>query len=237
MEPVILGSAFAMGLVGNIHCLGMCGPIAIAVPFKTSSNISRILSILLYNLGRILIYSLIGTIFGFVGKGVEIIGFQQYLSILLGSLIILGVIVPVLFKRVNFLNTQVFSWVGHLKSAFRMRFSKKSYGSLFVMGVLNGLLPCGLVYMSAAGSLIAGSWYAGASYMAVFGLGTLPVMVLLPYFSKYIKAPFQLKLRKLVPAFMFCFGVLFIIRGANLGIPYLSPKINIEKSCCKLQCH
>lgn len=237
MDTVILGSALLMGLVGNLHCVGMCGPIALAIPFKNGSKFSRLLSILTYNFGRVLVYSGIGIIFGLLGKGVELIGFQQYLSIIIGVLIILAVLVPFLFKKINLLNSSLFSWVGSLKSAFRKRFEKKSYRSLFILGVLNGFLPCGLVYMAAAGSVIAGSWYMGAFYMALFGIGTLPAMVLLPYFSNYIKTPFQLKLKKLVPVFMIVMGGYFIVRGANLGIPYLSPKVVVENTGCNLKCH
>ena len=237
MNSVILGSALIMGLVGNLHCVGMCGPIALAIPIKNGNKFSRLLSILVYNLGRVLVYASIGVVFGLLGKGVEIIGFQQYLSIIIGALIILAVSVPLLFKKINLINSSLFSWVGSLKSAFRKRFEKKTYRSLLIMGMLNGFLPCGLVYMAAAGSVISGSWYMGALYMALFGIGTLPAMVLLPYYSHYIKTPFQLKMRRFVPVFMILMGGYFILRGANLGIPYLSPKVTVENTGCNLKCH
>jgi len=237
MNTVILGSALIMGLVGNLHCVGMCGPIALAVPFKSENKFSRLLSILVYNLGRVIVYASFGVVFGFLGKGVEIIGLQQYLSVIIGVLIILAVFLPLLFKKINLINSSLFSWVGSLKSAFRSRFGKKTYRSLFVMGMLNGFLPCGLVYMAAAGSVISGTWYFGALYMTLFGIGTLPAMVLLPYYSQYIKAPFRLKMKRLVPVFMILMGGYFILRGANLGIPYLSPKVTIENTSCNLKCH
>lgn len=237
MTGVFLGSAFGLGLAGNIHCLGMCGPIAMVVPFKKTSKFSRLLSILLYNAGRILVYATIGAIFGILGKGISLIGMQQYLAIFIGVMMILAVLVPQLLNGINPKSGKIFSWTVKLKAAFHKRFSKTSYRSLFVLGMLNGLLPCGLVYIAAAGSVLAESWAMGALYMALFGLGTLPTMVLLPYFSQYIKRPFQQKMRKLIPVVMVVMGLLFIIRGSNLGIPYLSPQVKAEKSCCEVKCH
>lgn len=237
MEAVLMGSAVLMGLVGNFHCLGMCGPIAMVVPFKRSTPFVRLISILIYNTGRILVYAAIGAIFGLFGKGIALIGMQQYLSLVLGALIILSVIVPSIFKRLGTSNGKLFAWVGKLKSKFHQQFSKTSYRSLFVMGMLNGMLPCGLVYMAAVGSIIAGTWYYGAAYMALFGAGTLPVMIAVPLVSQLIKQSLRQRFIKLVPVFMVAFGLLMIIRGANLGIPYLSPKVTTEKSCCQLKCH
>ena len=237
METVLIGSAILMGLVGNLHCLGMCGPISMVVPFKKSSKLARLLSVLVYNAGRILVYASIGAVFGLLGKGIALMGMQQYLSIIIGVLIILSVIIPSLFDRFSHLNSGLFSWVGKIKSTFRKQFSKTSYGALFVMGALNGMLPCGLVYMAAAGSLVTGTWYYGMAYMALFGLGTIPVMLAIPFVGELLKPSLRQRFTKMVPVFMFAFGLLMIVRGANLGIPYLSPQVTAEKSCCQIKCH
>ncbi|NND76642.1 MAG: sulfite exporter TauE/SafE family protein [Flavobacteriales bacterium] len=229
-------SAIIMGLVGNLHCIGMCGPIALAVPVKGGNKKNRIASALLYNTGRILIYTLFGALFGLFGKGIQLAGIQQKTSIFIGSLIILALLFPILFKRFNVLNSPIFSWVNKLKTAFQDQFKKQTYGSIFTIGLLNGFLPCGLVYMALAGSITAGTIGGGMSFMALFGIGTLPVMVALPYYSSLIKAPIKQKLRKLVPVFVFAFGVLFILRGANLNIPFISPQIQTENAQT-IKCH
>lgn len=237
MDTLLMSSALVMGLVGNAHCLGMCGPIALALPVNGGSSGERLLKITVYNLGRLLVYGIIGTLFGLLGKGIQLIGLQQYLSITIGVLIILSVLLPMLVKKIYPANAKVFLWVGKLKSHFARHFQKKSYRSLFTIGLLNGLLPCGLVYMAATASIISGSWYGGALYMVLFGVGTLPVMMALPYFGQYMSAAVRNRLKRLVPVFLIVFGILFIVRGANLGIPYLSPKVEVGESCCQMKCH
>lgn len=236
---MLIWTALIMGLVGNFHCLGMCGPIALAVPIKKSGITSKLLSVLFYNSGRIFIYTLLGGMFGLFGEGIVLAGFQRYLSLILGALIIAAVLFPYLTKKVSVLNTPVFGLVSKLKTVFQKQFSKRTYRSIFMIGLLNGLLPCGLVYMAVAGAIAVGSWYMGMLYMFVFGLGTLPVMFLLPYFGQFINVKIRAKFVKLIPVTMFLFGLLLVLRGSNLGIPYISPKIEMSKtSCCSaIKCH
>lgn len=226
-----------MGLVGNFHCLGMCGPIALAVPLKSDSRTQRLFSVFLYNIGRILVYATFGAIFGLLGESIILAGFQQQLSIILGLLIMLGVLFPVILKKASFLNAPIFSGLGKLKSAFQRQFSKKTYGSIFTIGILNGFLPCGLVYIAIAGAVAAGSIINGIIFMVLFGLGTTPVMMALPYFRHLISNALRLKFQKWVPVFIFIFGALLILRGSNLGIPFLSPEINSDLKQSEMKCH
>ncbi len=226
-----------MGLVGNLHCLGMCGPLALAVPIKKSNIQARLLSIVLYNVGRIFIYALFGAIFGLFGKAIEVVGFQQYLSIGLGLFIISGVAFPFFIKRTNMLKTALFSGIGKMKNTFSTLLTKRSYSSIFTIGLLNGLLPCGLVYMALAGAVLSGSWQMGTAYMALFGIGTLPVMLVMPYIGHFINNKMKFRFRKLVPITLLLFGILLTLRGSNLGIPYISPQVEPEQSCCKIKCH
>lgn len=235
MKALLIG-AILMGLVGNLHCLGMCGPIALAVPVKDGNRKNRLSSAFIYNTGRILIYVLFGAFFGLFGQGLQMAGLQQKTSITIGIMILLILLFPVLFKNFNILNSPFFSWVNKLKTAFQGHFKKRSYRSIFTIGLLNGFLPCGLVYMALAGSITTGSVWNGMAFMALFGIGTLPVMVALPYYSSLIKTPVKQKFRKLVPVFIFAFGVLFILRGANLNIPFISPEIQTENTQ-EIKCH
>lgn len=230
-------TAFVMGLVGNLHCLGMCGPLALAIPIKRHNPQARLFSVLLYNLGRILVYALFGAAFGLIGKAIKLSGFQQTMSIVLGAVIVLSILFPLFTKGSNILKTSAFSGLGKLKSMFRFLLKTRSYSSIFILGVLNGLLPCGLVYMALAGAIVSGTWQMGALYMALFGLGTLPVMFTLPYLGQLLSENLKRRFRKLVPITMLLFGLLLILRGSNLGIPYLSPKIDSQQPLTEVKCH
>lgn len=233
---MFLWSAFIMGLVGNFHCLGMCGPIALAIPVNHLNGFTRLLSSLLYNGGRIASYAVIGALFGLFGKGLNLMGFQQSISLILGIVIVVGVLFPLVLKKIRVLQTP-FVWVTKLKQFFPKLLHKRTYGAIFLIGLLNGLLPCGLVYMAVAGAIASGSWIHGMNFMILFGLGTLPLMFALPFAGQLISQRTRNGMRKLVPVFVVVFGCLLILRGANLGIPYVSPQAQTGKTCCHLTCH
>lgn len=227
--------AISLGLLGSFHCIGMCGPLALALPVHQKSMIGRVLSILVYNSGRVLTYSVFGLLFGLIGKGFFIAGFQQGLSIVIGLAILIAVIFPsgMIFK--NKLNSGVFSFFNALKQTLAKLFSNGNGSSLLFIGLLNGLLPCGLVYIAISGAVATGDPFRGMLFMAFFGLGTLPMMLLIPFFGAYMGQAFKTRIRKTIPVFAGLMGVLLIVRGLNLGVPYLSPKI--EKSETVVTCH
>lgn len=229
-------TAISLGFLGSFHCVGMCGPIALALPIGNSSNFGRIISVLIYNSGRIITYSLFGIIFGSIGQTFSLFGYQQLLSITLGLLILLGLILP--SKLVSKISGSqlIFSFFTRLKSKLSSLFLKEGKKSLFLIGLLNGLLPCGLVYMAVAGAIASGNILNGALFMAVFGLGTAPVMIALPLAGNYLSVSFRTKIRKTVPIMVGFMAVLLILRGLNLGIPYVSPKMEKEKSALPT-CH
>ncbi|HOW32340.1 MAG TPA: sulfite exporter TauE/SafE family protein, partial [Bacteroidales bacterium] len=110
-----------------------------------------------------------------------------------------------------------------------------SFSSLFLIGLLNGLLPCGLVYIAIAGSIGSGSALMGAIYMALFGLGTMPMLLAINLSGGFISTSLRKKINKLIPILVIIVGILFILRGLSLGIPYISPseekiKMKYEKS-------
>lgn len=233
-----LAGALTMGLVGNLHCLGMCGPIALALPIHQQSKGHKILSIFTYNIGRIVCYALLGILAGWLGQSIGFLGYQQQLSITLGIIMLTSVIFPTLFKRVLPKNNFVFRGYQRLKSAFHHLLKNKNLYSIFGIGFLNGLLPCGLIYMALAGAMAASSILTGTLFMITFGLGTLPVMMALPMISQWLKSKSQWRFNKLVPVFTIVFSLFLIARGANLGIPYLSPTTENPKACCSTsKCH
>ncbi len=231
----IATAAFTMGIIGSFHCVGMCGPLALALPLSDQSLQSKFIGALLYNSGRIITYSLFGLVAGLLGKSFALFGFQQGLSIILGAAIILLVIVPKIFpgsfKHINF--TTVF--FEKLRHTFGRLFFKKNQSTLFAIGFLNGLLPCGLVYLAIAAATATGNVSSSVLFMAAFGLGTLPVMWSIAFWGNFIGISIRQKIRAAYPYMMMLMACLLIIRGMGLGIPYLSPVADMNKkiiSCC-----
>ena len=227
---VILISALVLGLMGSFHCAGMCGPIAIALPLHGNTIPQKIFGGTLYNIGRTITYGIMGAIFGLLGQGVEMIGFQQKISVIMGVLMIVSVLFPALFKNQYRMDKSWFSLVGKLKKSIRKMFSIRSFSSLFFIGLLNGLLPCGLVYMAIAGAIGTGEVLLGSLYMVLFGLGTIPMMLSISLAGNVMSLAIRNKINKLIPVLVIVVGIFFILRGLSLGIPYLSPpKQKIEQ--------
>ncbi len=229
-----------IGLVGSLHCVGMCGPIAVSLPLMNHNQFTKIAGTVIYNLGRSITYGILGVFFGLLGQGIQLAGFQQWTSILLGVVMILGVLFPYLFKQKINLGNIFTGYAARLINKLRKLFSTRSYQSLLGIGLLNGLLPCGLVYVAIAGAINTNNVVSGAFFMILFGLGTIPLMALISLTGNLISIKLRSRMRKVVPFFIILLGVLFILRGLSLGIPYVSPKAEklipeerpIEKSCC-----
>ncbi len=228
-------TGFIVGFVGSLHCVGMCGPIALALPVFGESKLSVLAGRLLYNLGRIVTYSILGALFGLFGSRIVLFGLQQDVSIAIGVLILLYVLIPRKIKtRVSELKFYS-AIVNFLKVNFSKLISKRTNKSLFTIGLLNGLLPCGFVYVGIAGAVSTSGWIEGALYMALFGLGTTPIMLATALLGKVINFNIRAKINKLIPAFAAIFAVLFILRGLNLGIPFLSPKFEYPTTKTEIQ--
>jgi uncharacterized protein len=211
--------AFITGLAGSFHCMGMCGPIALALPLGKSSFIQATISRLLYNFGRILTYSALGAAFGYFGKALFIIGFQQQLSILIGFLMLCYLFPNRLFAW------SPFQKVTHsLTGTFRKVFPIKSPLGFILLGLLNGLLPCGMLYVALAGASATSTPTEGAIFMAFFGLGTAPMIFSIGFLAKFLTLKNRQIINKYLPVYTFVLAMFFIVRGLNLGIPYVSPK-------------
>lgn len=230
-----------IGLIGSFHCIGMCGPILVALPLKKHNLVSKITGAILYNSGRVLTYSVIGILFGLLGQGIRLAGFQQWTSILLGIAMIISVLFPFFFREKITIGSLFSGFASRLIVRLKKLFTDRSYFSLLMIGILNGLLPCGLVYVAIAGAISSGTVLTGAIFMMFFGIGTIPLLLLATLASDAIGHRIRSRMQRVVPYFVFMLGVLFILRGMSLGIPYVSPtteklapKTAIEKgSCCK----
>jgi sulfite exporter TauE/SafE len=221
-------TAFILGLVGSLHCAGMCGPLALALPGAVVNPARFALGRVAYNAGRIATYCMLGMIFGLFGKTLLLAGIQRWVSISLGVVLIVGLFTArklALWKPVTAL-------VNQLKSRMSGLLRQRSLVSVGALGLLNGLLPCGLVYVAAAGATATSHMLDGVIYMAAFGAGTLPMMLAIGLGGKLVPLSFRLKLRAAIPVSVFLLGTLLILRGMSLGIPYVSPDL-AARSCCR----
>ncbi|MGV3685598.1 MAG: sulfite exporter TauE/SafE family protein [Daejeonella sp.] len=212
--------AFFTGLFGSLHCLVMCGPLVMSIPFQGGMWFSLFQKVI-YQAGRVFTYALLGAIAGSIGGLFTLAGWQQALSLVTGALLI-GVAVSHFkqstWRPLNGFYNRLFNPL--VTSLGRML--SRPYGSLFA-GFLHGLIPCGMVYVAIAGSLNAGSTLQGAEFMLYFGLGTTPMLIAVSLFSSVVKrfrAP-----RLMVPALFVIAGSLLIIRALNVDVPYITSPV------------
>jgi sulfite exporter TauE/SafE len=214
MEIALIISAVALGFASGFHCIGMCGPIALSMGLTKKQATNFYLQNLTYQFGRICTYSLLGALLGIIGEGFEMAG------------ILLIVMAVFSFGGKDFASKIPFfsKFLFKVKSNLGRLLQKADYRSRFTTGILNGFLPCGMVYMALTASLASGGIWQGAFYMALFGLGTLPFMFAVVLAGNLMNQAFRIKVLKAVPVVMIILGGLFIVRGLELGIPYISPR-------------
>jgi uncharacterized protein len=229
-----LWTALLIGLAGSLHCAGMCGPLMLAMPATSGGFSAHLGGRIAYNAGRIVTYGILGLSFGLFGQLVGLAGFQRWVSIVAGTAILLSLIA---WPKSN--ATIVISRpVNLLKRGLGQLLKKHGLMAQFGFGLLNGLLPCGLVYVACAAAAATASIITGLHYMLLFGLGTVPMMMGLGLAGQGLHFTLQLRLRKLIPLSLGMMASLLILRGLGLGIPYLSPQIDsaapAESNCCHL---
>ncbi len=225
-----LWTAFLLGLVGSAHCAGMCGPLAIALPSAGGTAFGQFAGRIAYNTGRVFTYMLMGAVFGLVGRGFAMAGVQRWVSLTLGIIMLAGLFAS---SGATF-GVPMSRAVGWMKGWFGALLRQRSIASLVVIGMLNGLLPCGLVYAACAAATTRDGAWNGTIYMAAFGLGTVPMMLGLAMAGAALQFRLRLRLQRLIPVSLAVVGVLLVLRGLALGIPYLSPDVAgaAGASCC-----
>lgn len=231
IEAILAG--LGMGIAGSFHCVGMCGPLALSIPLSGTSSAARLLSVLFYNLGRTLTYFLMGALLGWAGYRVAITGYQQSFSV------VMGIVLLVMLLPANYLPE--IKWFRRLqqglkKTLGRFLMRKNKPLSFLLIGLLNGLLPCGLVYMAVATALVIGGALTSGVFMAAFGLGTIPLMAMLMLTGHHLSFSLRVRIKKLLPCFVAVVAVLMILRGLNLGIPYVSPAFS-GTAVGAVECH
>lgn len=230
----MLINGLIFGLISTLHCAGMCGPLAFYIPSQVKGD-KRVFA-LLYQVGRVSIYVAIGLMVYLLGMSFSFFKLQQTLSIVMGSLMVIYVLWPLL----KLPKIQLFSNLqGNVLKKISAAIGANSNKSALGLGIMNGLLPCGAIYIAALYCASFNQVSDAIIYMVLFGIGTMPVfiaawMLLSKQFSFKVK-----RFTFLYKALPLIVGILMIFRGANLGIPYLSPELEHNnqtatvKNCCK----
>ena len=231
----VLTGGLIIGLFSSLHCVGMCGPLALSLPVHHLSSSQRFAALLLYQLGRVITYAMLGLAFGYAGRHLYIAGLQQGLSIGLGIFMLVMIMLYYIYHRniqPAFLNNFYKNIQRFLCSILR---SSASAPSFILLGMANGLLPCGMVYVAIAGALTTGSVLHSTLFMAMFGAGTLPAMMAFGLLGARLTLPVRQTLRRIIPYGITVMAVILILRGLNLGIPFISPVLQhdpgIPASC------
>lgn len=226
-------AALVLGCISSLHCVGMCGPLVLALPCP--QHMPKIIAALLYHSGRIAMYTIMGLLFGLAGRGIYLTGFQQSFTISLGVALLFFLVLHRFRRRApqpQWLQQPYF----YLMRAMNVFLHSKNKAGIFLMGVANGLLPCGMVYLALAGALSAQRAGAGAAFMLLYGAGTLPAMLTLHLFAMRLHVDVRNYFRKLVPYAVAATAVLLILRGLNLGIPFISPVLPTHPQQA-IECH
>lgn len=211
-----------LGLMSSLHCIGMCGPIALVLPLRRDRPVRRAFGIGLYHLGRIASYAALGLLFGGLGRGFYLAGLQQKMSLLAGVAMLALVIAGE--RRISrFFGARWTFGLSQVKRRLGLQLKRPGLSSVFLMGVFNGLLPCGLVYAALFGAIATQHAIGGGFYMALFGVGTAPLLTAVVYGWDFATPYFRNKAQLALPYLLAGVALLFIVRGLGLGIPYLSP--------------
>jgi uncharacterized protein len=229
-------AGFTLGAAGSLHCVGMCGPLSLALPTGHLSRSKKFISLLIYQSGRIITYSMIGLVFGLAGRSIYLAGYQQGFSMVMGVLVLILALLYFIQKRtihLSFLNRFYHSIQNII---IRLLKSSKNTTGFLLMGMANGLLPCGMVYIALAATLSLSQIIESVLFMALFGAGTLPAMMIVGYAGQLIKPDIRRSFQKAIPVFIALMGVVLILRGMNLGIPFISPELP-GTSTAATNCH
>lgn len=212
--------AFFIGLFGSVHCIGMCGPLAFSIPSFHAQWWRVVLDKVIYNMGRLLSYTLLGFLIGLLGRQLWLLGMQQGVSILSGLLIMGAGFSRIL--KLRFVQSRRLTKVLQPLNKL-IAYALQHQAGHLIVGILNGFLPCGFVYIALVGAVNTGTPAASAGYMFWFGFGTFPLMLAATVSSGFVGPVIRRRINKGIPYLMVCLGIWFTLRGLALDIPYLSP--------------
>lgn len=226
---------FLVGLLGSVHCIGMCGPLVMALPISQKTNLHKTIALVLYHLGKISSYTILGVLFGLLGSQFPVFGLQQNLSIVIGIIILLYVLYVYVLKSKHIQIGLLHRLYNVIVKILSKLFKQESWSTFLWIGMLNGLLPCGMIYLALTSAMATQNILEGGLLMAFFGLGTAPALIMVAIVGQFMGIVFRRNVQKLLPVFLFSMGLLLILRGLGLGIPFISPHVGIGAEV--ISCH
>ena len=218
-------AGISLGLVSSFHCVGMCGPLALALPVQYLDKSHQVKGYFLYNSGRVITYSVLGLVMGLAGRRLYLAGWQQDFSI------VSGIIILVMLFKTYLLPATIRQYMSNafvkplMNLIWRLMSIRKLY-ACFLLGMANGLLPCGMVYFALITAINGTSLLAAVGFMFLFGLGTLPAMLALSLSGLKLGLNARIQMKRVIPYVIASMAVVLILRGMNLGIPFISPHIS-----------
>lgn len=221
MEQFIINTAFILGFAGSLHCVSMCGPIALLISLDKKNVLKMIFQNMIYQLGRIISYTILGLFFGIIGHSFSLIGLHKIISIFFGLNILISVCLSKTI-HIQFINKYIIKFINRIQSNIILFINKKNLFYLFIVGLLNGFLPCGLLYIAIVTSITMGNLLYGGVFMFYFGIGTIPIMFIIIIIGNYIKYYIN-NFKYILPIILSFIGILLILRGSGLDIKYISP--------------
>jgi sulfite exporter TauE/SafE len=213
----------------------MCGPLVMALPISQKNTFQKFVALSLYHGGKIGSYAILGLLFGLFGSQFPVFELQKNISIVIGITMLLYVLYVFVLKPRHFQLGIFGKYYNHIVKLLSKLFKSKSAVSFLFIGLLNGLLPCGMIYLALSSSMATQNVLYGGLLMLFFGLGTVPALLMVALGGQYMGFAFRKKLQNLLPILIFGMGVLLVLRGLNLGIPYISPIAGIGTQV--ISCH
>lgn len=234
MDLAALITGLSFGFAGSLHCVGMCGPLALSLPYNKQTGPGKLSGIMLYNAGRISSYAALGGVTGVIGSQLSTFGLQQVFSITLGCFLLLYYSLSLRKRRLKNNNSFLFR---KLQGVIVTNMERPTASGMVVTGAANGLLPCGTVYLAIAAATATATFGGATMFMLAFGLGTVPLMAGISLTGLFIRPGFKLAARKITPYVAMAMAALLIIRGLNLNISFLSPHLAASGKAAIISCH
>ena len=222
-------TALLLGLGGGLHCAGMCGPLVLGLPGPSVPGATR--RCVVYQAGRLAVYILLGASAGALGRSLALFGVERWVSLGAGFAITAGIAWGRFAGGGRWWSLRL----SRLRQLLLPRLNPGSSVAFATYGALNGLLPCGLVYVACAAAAATGGLWSGANYMLWFGLGTVPILLGISLSHRALPTSIRFRLRSLSPLSVALVAGMLILRGLALGIPYLSPSVGAGGLCS--HCH
>lgn len=218
----MIGAAFFMGLLGSMHCAGMCGPLSLMLP-ERGSAVGKVGGLLLYNLARILVYAFLGMLTGWAGYLVSLSGAGAWLMLASALILLISGLFSLFSRDLLERIPLPASWMNRLRQLFRPLFRQKNYWSYVGMGAFNALIPCGLLYTSLLAAVAEAHPLQSAGFMLMFGLGTVPAMMSAQYLLQFVKQEWRIYLRRALPLLSIVLAF-FLVYRSGIVQGYLAPE-------------